>query len=153
MFFALEIALRLRPRAIPCAETIFHGMSLLSSTYCINMNRGWFICPFTEDCPLTINDNVSRIFLSQLQQCKLQLLGFTQIFPTSSVINCCCKVTILSWPSECKIRIKSCLMATMGTKHLPKLVCIKITKLNSLKKYKFGEEQVCEHFPAYLHYC
>ena len=37
MFFALEIALGLRPRAIPRAETIFHGMSLLSSTYCISM--------------------------------------------------------------------------------------------------------------------
>ena len=36
-FFALGIALGLRPRAIPRVKTIFHGMSLLSSTYCYMM--------------------------------------------------------------------------------------------------------------------
>ena len=44
MVFAQGIALGLRPRAIPRATTIFHGMSLLSSTYCYSIKwKAWAI--------------------------------------------------------------------------------------------------------------
>ena len=48
--FALEIAFGLRPQAIPRAKTIFHGMSLLSSTYCISMLHSAFQHTFCFAC-------------------------------------------------------------------------------------------------------